>query len=102
MSDTWKKGPKSGWQGGSTGRWRRVRRAKIQNDPLCEDCKRRQKVTEAKQVHHIVPLSEGGSRFDTDNLMSLCAPCHQRRHGSTKGSDERGFPLDPTHPWNNE
>nr|WP_286137300.1 HNH endonuclease [Mycobacterium sp. IS-3022] len=33
---------------------------------------------EAVEVHHIVPIELGGTN-DDDNLISLCAPCHQRR-----------------------
>jgi 5-methylcytosine-specific restriction protein A len=30
-------------------------------------------------VHHIVPLSEGGSN-EEKNLMSLCRSCHEKIH----------------------
>jgi 5-methylcytosine-specific restriction protein A len=33
----------------------------------------------AEQVHHIKPLSEGGSHND-ENLMSLCTACHAKIH----------------------
>jgi hypothetical protein len=29
----------------------------------------------AREVHHIKPLSHGGTN-ESDNLMSLCTPCH--------------------------
>ncbi|WP_417064451.1 HNH endonuclease [Gordonibacter urolithinfaciens] len=32
------------------------------------------------QVHHIVPLSRGGSNQDT-NAVLLCEACHRRAHG---------------------
>jgi 5-methylcytosine-specific restriction enzyme A len=31
----------------------------------------------AVEVHHIVPIELGGTN-DDENLISLCAPCHQR------------------------
>lgn len=43
--------------------------------PLCEECKRQEKLTPAAEVHHILPLSRGGTH-DRSNLMALCTPCH--------------------------
>ncbi|WP_420838364.1 HNH endonuclease [Allobaculum mucilyticum] len=34
-----------------------------------------------EQVHHIVPLSQGGTH-DENNLMSLCKSCHSRIHAN--------------------
>lgn len=33
----------------------------------------------ATQVDHIIPLSEGGSRLDHDNLRASCLPCNAGR-----------------------
>ena len=30
-------------------------------------------------IHHIKPLSEGGSN-DVSNLIPICEPCHKRTH----------------------
>lgn len=35
------------------------------------------------QVHHIVPLSRGGSNTDT-NAALLCEACHRRAHGGAR------------------
>ena len=32
-------------------------------------------LTPAQEVHHILPLSRGGTHDDS-NLMALCKPCH--------------------------
>ncbi len=32
------------------------------------------------EVHHILPISEGGDEFDPDNLMTLCYDCHKEKH----------------------
>ena len=40
-------------------------------------CRREGRVTAAAEVHHIVPLSAGGTH-DESNLMALCKPCHSR------------------------
>lgn len=37
----------------------------------------------AQDVHHIKPLSEGGTN-EAGNLMSLCHSCHSRITGSMK------------------
>lgn len=45
--------------------------------PLCEECYRQERLTPSQEVHHIVPLSKGGTH-DFDNLMALCKQCHSR------------------------
>jgi len=55
--------------------WKRIRDRYIAAHPLCEECKRDDKLTPAEEVHHILPLSKGGTHRD-DNLMSLCTSCH--------------------------
>ncbi|MGE2714208.1 HNH endonuclease [Mycolicibacterium litorale] len=39
------------------------------------------------QVDHIVPLAEGGDRYDWDNYQSLCQPHHDRK---TTADAQRG------------
>ena len=55
--------------------WKRIRDRHIAQHPLCEVCKRNGNLTPAEEVHHIVPLSQGGTN-DITNLMSLCKECH--------------------------
>lgn len=43
--------------------------------PLCEQCQRAGRITPAEEVHHIQPLSQGGTHA-RDNLMALCKRCH--------------------------
>ena len=57
--------------------WKRIRARHLAAHPLCEQCKRDGRLTPAAEVHHILPLSEGGSHDDS-NLMSLCKSCHSR------------------------
>jgi len=41
------------------------------------------------EVHHIIPISEGGSEFDLNNLVTLCFDCHHLgRHGSKAPTPE--------------
>jgi 5-methylcytosine-specific restriction protein A len=57
--------------------WKRIRDYYIKSHPLCEECQREGRLTPAEEVHHILPLSKGGSN-ETNNLMSLCKSCHSR------------------------
>ena len=59
--------------------WARIRKAKLNTDPLCEECRKAGRYTKATLVHHRLPLSEGGSN-NFDNLESLCDSCHSRIH----------------------
>lgn len=55
--------------------WKRIRDSYVALHPLCDQCERNGKVTPAEEVHHILPLSKGGTHA-TQNLMSLCTSCH--------------------------
>ena len=59
--------------------WKRIRDRYIQEHPLCELCLRDGRLTPAEEVHHKVPLSEGGTHA-RDNLVALCKSCHARIH----------------------
>ena len=66
--------------------WRRIRDRHLAGHPLCEMCKEQGRYVLARLVHHIKPLSEGGTH-DEGNLMSLCVSCHERIH--QRGSGDR-------------
>jgi len=55
--------------------WRRVRTAYIRTHPLCELCEQRGRLRPAEEVHHKLPLANGGTH-DRDNLQALCKSCH--------------------------
>lgn len=59
------------------GEWRKIRNRYIKAHPLCEECLKQGLYTPAQEVHHILPLSHGGSNA-AENLMALCKPCHSR------------------------
>jgi len=66
--------------------WTRARNAYIAAHPLCEMCLADGRVRGGEIVDHIVPLSAGGQKFDTDNLQTLC-----RKHHAVKTlTDKRG------------
>ena len=57
--------------------WKRIRDRYIRLHPLCEECRRENRLTAAEEVHHIFPLSKGGGN-EAGTLMALCKPCHSR------------------------
>lgn len=60
--------------------WKRIRDRYYLSHPYCELCYKRGVMTPAEEVHHILPLAEGGTH-DRNNLMSLCKSCHAKIHG---------------------
>jgi 5-methylcytosine-specific restriction protein A len=54
-----------------TKRWRILRRRRLYLEPLCRGCGEL-----ATDVDHIVPIGEGGSKWELSNLQSLCHRCH--------------------------
>jgi 5-methylcytosine-specific restriction protein A len=75
-----------------------LRKRRLAQQPLCEDCSAKGITTEATTPDHIVPLSKGGLDVDS-NTRNLCGPCHAKRtaeqfghrHKQAFGPD--GWPL---------
>ncbi len=59
--------------------WKRIRDAYAAEHPLCEKCLAEGRVTLTEEVHHIIPVSRGGTH-ERSNLMALCRSCHNRIH----------------------
>lgn len=55
--------------------WKRIRDKYVKAHPNCAICG-----AETEEVHHIKPLSQGGSLNDRSNLMALCRRCHLKVH----------------------
>lgn len=53
-------------------RWNALSKSVRARFPICERC--REALSE--EVHHVKPVSQGGSVFDPRNLMALCRKCH--------------------------
>lgn len=64
---------------GYDAQWRKVRKLKAAQDPLCEWCKRKGWAVPLAVVDHIVPIRAGGARLDLRNLQSLCDRCHGKK-----------------------
>jgi len=94
----------------NTEAWKRLRRAKLAQDPLCEYCPPGRR-TLANHVDHKVSINDGGDPWAWDNLASSCASCHSVKTAKADGAwgnpkrkgygcDINGKPLDPEHDWN--
>lgn len=59
--------------------WQKIRARYVKAHPLCEECLKQGKFVPVEEVHHIKPLSQGGTN-DEYNLMSLCQSCHMKIH----------------------
>lgn len=77
-------------------KWQKLREDFIKLHPLCEQCLSEGKVTAADQVHHKrSPFDYKAGTInwelglDPDNLESICAECHGKRH-----AEEHGY-VDP-------
>ena len=57
--------------------WKRIRDRHLKEHLLCHMCEESGRLTPATEVHHILPLSKGGTHAQ-ENLMSLCTSCHSR------------------------
>lgn len=64
--------------------WRVVRDRYVAAHPLCERCLQAGRLTPVEEVHHIKPVSQGGTNDDS-NLMSLCRSCHTKIHRDELG-----------------
>ena len=67
--------------------WNKIRKRYVASHPYCEECFKKGIIVPVDEVHHILPLAEGGSH-DESNLISLCKTCHAKIHG--KNGDYQG------------
>ena len=74
-------------------RWKKLRRVKLIQNPLCEICLKDGKIVPAVDIHHKDSFTNytGQLRYykayDFDNLLSVCKQCHAALHknGTTHG-----------------
>ena len=59
--------------------WRKIRNRYAAAHPLCEQCLKEGRMTPMTEVHHILPIKQGGTN-ENSNLMSLCHSCHEKIH----------------------
>ena len=68
--------------------WKRIRDKYVSQHSFCERCFEKGRLVPVDEVHHIKPLSEGGTH-DQGNLIALCKSCHAKIHadrGDYQGS----------------
>lgn len=66
-----------------------IRKAHLDNEPLCRECAKAGKVKIATIVDHIIPLAEGGTE-DPSNKQSLCDDCHDAKSKREAANGKRG------------
>lgn len=59
--------------------WRKIRESYVKSHPFCEVCFKEGLMKQVEEIHHLKPLSEGGTH-DRENLISLCQSCHSKIH----------------------
>ncbi|MBQ2726346.1 MAG: HNH endonuclease [Clostridia bacterium] len=59
--------------------WKRIRDRYAAAHPLCELCQKKGQLIPTEEIHHKIPLSEGGTHNE-ENLIALCKACHARLH----------------------
>ena len=71
----------------NSAKWERKRKSILRRDGyMCRECKRYGRRVPATTVHHIKHADEFPELFySDDNLISLCASCHNKAHPE-KGS----------------
>jgi 5-methylcytosine-specific restriction protein A len=56
----------------------KLRRHRLDAEPLCRDCMVKGIVRAATTPDHILPLAKGGTDTN-DNIRCLCTDCHAKR-----------------------
>ncbi len=71
----------------NTNTWRNLRLEYLKHNPLCKECFKKNILTSAVEVHHIIPISSQSDilkkqelGFDYKNLKGLCKECHKLEH----------------------
>lgn len=80
--------PNANARGYNSARWRRLRLAKLEQDPLCSVCSAAGRVVLASDVDHLEAHTgpDDGRFWNWNNLDSKCHACHSRKtamHDST-------------------
>lgn len=65
--------------------WRKRSHQYRSEHPLCEQCETENLITPATVTDHIIPINQGGNKFESSNLKALCAKCHNKKSGGERG-----------------
>jgi len=66
--------------------WKTIRARKLSMSPYCECENCKGKNIKAEMVDHIIPISQGGSPTDMNNLQSMRNRCHHRKSAIEKNA----------------
>lgn len=69
--------------------WKRIRDSYVSTHPFCELCFEKGIIVAVDEVHHRLPLTEGGTH-ERSNLISLCKSCHAKIHAERGDYHGRG------------
>ena len=75
--------------------WRRIRADHLRRHPLCVACQRKDQLTTASILDHIIPVREGADFFDVTNLQGLCRTCHYRKSAREGQARKRANRANP-------
>jgi len=79
-----------------TAAWRKARASVLADEPLCEPCLQRDRITPAQEVDHITPRRDAPEEFlDRTNLWGLCSSCHRIK----SRLECMGIRYDNRHDW---
>lgn len=70
--------------------WKRICDRYITAHPLCEECWKAGKVTPAEEVHHIKPLSRGGTHAEENLMASASRAIPKSRRGRAADGNAAG------------
>ena len=62
----------------NTSAWRKVALLHKEENPLCENCYAKGRLTDVAETDHIIPRPIG-ALLSFENLMSLCKSCHAQK-----------------------
>ena len=70
----------------NSSRWQRLRKQFLMRHPLCVECKKRDRVTPATVVDHVIPHKGNEELFwNQENWQALCKSCHDRKTAKEDG-----------------
>jgi 5-methylcytosine-specific restriction enzyme A len=69
--------------------WQKARKAaRLRDGERCRRCGS----VDSLEVHHVVPLAQGGDEFGLSNLITLCRECHAQEGAPTNAESGRSHP----------
>lgn len=51
----------------------------LARDIFCQECMKHGTHRQATEADHVIPIVQGGSRFDENNGQGLCKSCHSAK-----------------------